>query len=109
MAEPVVEDWSRIKQRLLGWRLVRVGAGLVPLCAAPVLLYGWIAATSGQGLFWIGPPLGLTGLVLAGWGLRDASRMIRSPEPVRTGPYWVLVASGVLAFLGLALPGYLYA
>ena len=35
--------------------------------------------------------------------------MIDSPEPAQTGPYWVLLLSGVLALLGLVLPGYLYA
>lgn len=104
-----VDDWRPVKQRLLWWRLVKIGAGLVPLCLATTVLYTALALDSGQELFWIGPALGLPGLALAVVGLRRGFRMIRSPEPARTDPYWLLLLSAVLAFLGLALPGYLYA
>ncbi|MGB0189694.1 hypothetical protein [uncultured Nocardioides sp.] len=104
-----VDDWRQVKRRLLRWRLVRISAGLLPLCLVTTVLYAWLAATSGQELFWIGPALGLPALATAVVGVRRGFRMIDSPEPAQTGPYWVLLLSGVLALLGLVLPGYLYA
>lgn len=104
-----VEDWSPIKRRLLRWRLVRISAGLLPLCLVTTVLYGWLAATSGQELFWIGPALGLPALALAVVGVWRGFRMTDSPDVAQTGPYWLLLLSGVLALLGLVLPGYLYA
>lgn len=104
-----VEDWSPVKRRLLWWRLVRISAGLLPLCLVTTVLYGWLAATSGQELFWIGPVLGLPALALAVVGVRRGFQMIDSPDPAQTGPYWLMLLAGVLALLGLVLPGYLYA
>lgn len=54
-----------MKQRLLWWRLVSISAGLLPLCLVTTVLGGWLASTSGQELFWIGPTLGLPALALA--------------------------------------------
>lgn len=102
-----VEDWSPAKRRLLRWRLVRISAGLLPLCLVTTILYAWLAATSDQELFWIGPALGLPALALAAVGVWRGFRMIGSPGRAQTGPYWLLLLSGVMALLGLVLPGYL--
>lgn len=104
-----VEDWSPVKRRLLLWRLVRISAGLLPLCLVTTVLYGWLAATSDQELFWIGPALGLPALALAGVAVWRGFGMIDSPGRAQTGPYRLLLLSGVMALLGLVLPGYLYA
>lgn len=104
-----MEDWSPVKRRVLRWRLVRISAGLLPLCLVTTVLYAWLAFSSGQELFWIGPALGVPALALAVVGVWRGLRMIDSPDAARTGPYWLLLLSGVVALLGLVLPGYLYA
>lgn len=104
-----VEDWSPVKRSHLWWRLVKISMFLPSMCLLAVVLNGYLALSSGLGWLWLGPILGLPGLVVAVVGLRLAFRMIADPRPARTGPYWILLAAGVLAFLGLALPWYLYA
>ncbi|MDR7251921.1 hypothetical protein J2X46_000897 [Nocardioides sp. BE266] len=93
---------DRTVKRLERAQLLRSAVPLIAAGLGVAGLYAYLAASSGLGAFWIGPPLALAGSALATIGYRGRLREIRSPSPSTGRHYpwlflgWVCVVAGAL-------------
>ena len=86
------------------WRLLRFAGPLIAAGLGVAWLYTYLGFSAP--VFWVGPPLALTGSVCAAIGYRRRLREIASPDEPTARHYSWLLTGGALILAGLLIPPY---